>query len=138
MSVNSIGLPPSTFSNVVATLNGNQATGGSGTVSMGQLQRALRQQIDQAFNQNSSLSDTASSLADKVSTTLQQYGVSDDQRNEVLQQLQQVFAQAGDKSQARQGAQQLLDNFAQSLNSTPAGPMPVSSPDSGQNLDITA
>jgi glutamate racemase len=105
---------------------------------MGQLQRALRQQIDQAFSQNTSLSDTGSALADKVSTTLQQYGVSDDQRNAVLEQLQQVFSQAGSKAQARQSAQQLLDNFAQSLNSTPDVQSAISSPDSGQNLDITA
>jgi pyruvate-formate lyase len=139
MSVNSIGLPPSTFSNVVSTLSGNQAAGAAGAmVSMSQLQRALRQQVDQAFSQNSSLPDTSAALADKVSETLQQYGISDDDRNAVLQQLQQVFAQAGSPAQARQNAQQVLDNFVQSLNAAPGGQMSASLPDAGQNLDFTA
>ena len=140
MSVNSIGLPPSTFSNVLSTLNaGSQTTEGEGTASsLSQLQRLLRQQLDQALKQGSPLPETGSSLADKVSATLQQYGVSDEQRNGVIDQLKQIFAHAGSRAEARQNAQQLFDNFVQSLNPAPGEQLPGTSPDAGQNIDFSA
>ncbi|HET6882724.1 MAG TPA: hypothetical protein VFI31_21330 [Pirellulales bacterium] len=139
MSVNSISLPPSTLSNVLSTLNAGQAADGSGPPSsLTQLQRVLRQQLDQAFKQGTSLQETGQTLADQVSATLQQYGVSDDQRNTVLDQLNQVFVQAGSRSEARQNAQQLLDSFVQSLGGPTSGQAATPSPDAGQNLDVIA
>ena len=82
--------------------------------------------------------ETGASLADKVSATLQQYGVSDEQRNAVLDQLKQIFAHAGTRAEARQNAQRLFDNFVQSLNPAPAEQPPGASPDAGQNIDFTA
>lgn len=139
MSVNSINLPPSTLSNVVSALSpSGQSSGDTASLSLSQLQRILRQQLDQAFKQGSSLSDTGTTLANSVSTTLQQYGVSDDQRNAVIDQLNQVFAQSGSRSEARQNAQQLLDNFVQSLNGPADEQASTASLDSGQNLDVMA
>lgn len=139
MSVNSINLPPSTLSNVVSTLSpSGQSNGDTASLSPSQLQRILRQQLDQAFKQGSSLSDTGTTLANSVSTTLQQYGVSDDQRNAVIEQLNQIFAQSGSRSEARQNAQQLLDNFVQSLNGPADEQASTASLDSGQNLDVMA
>ncbi|MGH7135052.1 MAG: hypothetical protein ACREHD_04885 [Pirellulales bacterium] len=140
MSVNSINLPPSTLSNVVSALSpsGQTTSGDTTSLSLGQLQRILRQQLDQAFKQGSSLADTGTTLANSVSTTLQQYGVSDDQRNAVIDQLNQIFSQAGGRSEARQNAQQLLDNFVQSLNGPADEQATAGSPDAGQNLDVMA
>lgn len=140
MSVNSIGLPPSTLSTVVSTLNPSNQTSDSsgGNLSLSQLQRALRQQLDQAFKQGSSLPETGTALSDKVSQTLQQYGVSDDQRQSVLDQLNQIFSQAGSRSEARQNAQQVLDQFVQSMSGSGGDPFSSASPDAGQNLDVVA
>lgn len=140
MSVNSIGLPPSTLSTVVSTLNQSSQSNdnSAGSLSLSQLQRALRQQLDQAFKQGSSLSETGAALADKVSQTLQQYGVSDEQRQSVVDQLNQIFSQAGTRPEARQGAQQVLDQFVQSLNGASGDPSSAASPDAGQNLDVVA
>lgn len=139
MSVQSIGLPPSTLSNFVNTLNANSQTNDStGNLSLSQLQRVLRQQLDQAFKQGSSLPETGSTLADQVSQTLQQYGVSDEQRQSAVDQLNQIFAQAGSRSEARQNAQQFLDQFVQSLSGSSGEQLSASSPDAGQNLDVVA
>jgi pyruvate-formate lyase len=140
MSINPIALPPSTLSNVLSTINsaGQTTDSSNSAVSLNQLQRVLRQQIDQAFKQGSSLQETGQSLADQVSATLQQYGVSDDQRNTVVDQLNQIFAQAGSRSDARQNAQQLLDNFVQSLGGSGTAPTTVTSPGAGQNFDASA
>lgn len=140
MSVNSIGLPPSTLSTVVSTLSQTNSSNdnSAGSLSLSQLQRALRQQLDQAFKQGTSLPDTGAALADKVSQTLQQYGVSDEQRQSVVDQLNQVFSQAGSRSEARQNAQQVLDQFVQSLNGPAGDPSSTFSTDSGQNLDVVA
>lgn len=137
MSINSIGLPPSTLSTVVSTLNQNNDDNG-GNLSLSQLQRALRQQLDQAFKQGASLSDTGSALTDKVSQTLQQYGVSDEQRQSVVDQLNQVFSQAGNRSEARQNAQQVLDQFVKSLNGAESNAPSAISAGAGQNLDMVA
>jgi len=139
-SLSPIGLSSPNLSGVLAAFNGtNPADDGSqNTVSLSQLQRVLRQQLDQAFKQGSSLSDTGASLADKVSTTLQQYGVSDDQSSALLSRLNDVFAQAGTRSEARQNAQQLLDNFVQGLGASAPGASTAGSPDAGQNIDFTA
>jgi hypothetical protein len=139
MSVNSIGLPPATLSSVLSSLNsGGQAGDASGgNLSLSQLQRVLRQQLDQAFKQGSSLPETGTALADQVSQTLQQYGVSDEQRQTVVDQLNQIFGQAGSRSEARQNAQQLLDNFVQSLNGGAQQPSAASA-GAGENFDATA
>ena len=140
MSVNSINLPPSTLSNVVSALSpGGQTTNSdAANLSLSQLQRMLRQQLEQAFKKGSSLSDTGTALANSVSTTLDQYGVSEDQRNAVIDQLNQIFTRAGSRSEARQDAQQLLDNFVQSLKGPADEQSSASSPDAGQNLDVMA
>jgi hypothetical protein len=141
-SVNSVGISASQLSSALTALNGGQAAGDTaqGSLSLSQLQRILRQQLDQAFKQGNSLADTATSLADKVSQTLQQYGVSDDQRNDVVAGLKQILGQAGSRAEARQNAQQFLDNFVQSLNASHGAGQAITplSPDSGQNFDASA
>jgi hypothetical protein len=142
-TVNSVGITPSQLSSALSAINGTaQPTTGaaSGSLSLNQLQTLLRQQLGQAFSQGASLSDTGTSLANTVSATLQQYGVSDDQRDAVVSGLQQIFSQAGSRAQARQNAQQFLDNFVQNLD-----PSAVTSPSavsiaggSGQNFDASA
>lgn len=140
-SLSPIGLSASGLSSVLAAFNGtNQtdSTGSQGTMSLSQLQRILRQQLDQAFQHGSSLADTGTTLADKVSATLKQYGVSDEERNAVVSRLNSIFAQAGSRSEARQNAQQLLDNFVQGLDGATAGSSTAGSPDAGQSIDFTA
>ncbi|HWB14590.1 MAG TPA: hypothetical protein VG826_35525 [Pirellulales bacterium] len=142
-TVNSVGITTSQLSSALSALNGSaQSTGDAsqGSLSLTQLQRILRQQLDQAFRQGASLPDTGTSLANAVSATLQQYGVSDEERDTVVSGLQQIFAQAGSRSEARQNAQQFLDNFVQGLDgSTLASPATTSTlPTSGQNIDFSA
>ncbi|HEV3342905.1 MAG TPA: hypothetical protein VG125_21205 [Pirellulales bacterium] len=142
-TVNSVGITTSQLSSALAALTGNTPAGSDaspGSLSLTQLQRLLRQQLDQAFRQGTSLSDTGTSLANTVSSTLAQYGVSDEQSQTVVSGLQQIFAQAGSRSEARQNAQQFLDNFVQSLDpSTVTSPPTVSAASgSGQNFDASA
>lgn len=140
-TVNSVGISPSQLSSALAAINGGvEANASQDNSSLSQLQRVLRQQLDQAFKQGASLSDTGNSLAEKVSATLEQYGVSEDQRNQVVDALTQIFSQAGNRAEARQNAQQYLDNFVQSLNA-PASTgqlSSVASPFAGQNFDASA
>ena len=142
-SVSPTGQSSPSLSSVLAAFNANGTTGTNNAAplaSISQLQRTLYQQLDQAFKQGSSLTDISSSLLQQVSSTLQQYGVSDDQRQAVLGNLQQVFAQAQTRSDARQNARQVLDQFVQSLQ--PAGGTdqvaPASDSPTGQSLDFTA
>lgn len=139
-TVNSVGISPAQLSSALAAINGVDPNASQDNSSLSQLQRILRQQLDQAFKQGASLSDTGSSLAEKVSATLQQYGVSEDQRNQVVDSLTQIFSQAGSRAEARQNAQQYLDNFVQSLNTSPStGQLSsVASPFAGQNFDASA
>jgi hypothetical protein len=140
-SLNSIGSASPNLTNVLSAFNGSGQVandGSQGPLSVAQLQRALRQQLDQAFKKGSSLADTGDSLADKVSTTLQQYGVSDDQTGAVVNRLKDIFAKAGSRSEARQNAQELLDTFVQGLNGSSDGQSTAGSADSGQNIDFTA
>jgi hypothetical protein len=142
-TVSSVGISASQLSSALSALNGGgqgTADASSSTLSPSQLQRLLRQQLDQAFKQGASLSDTGTSLANTVSATLEQYGVSDDQREQVVTGLQQIFAQAGSRPEARQNAQQFLDNFVQSLNASPSDGQTFTSilPDTGQNFDVAA
>lgn len=128
---------------VLAAFNATGTTGANGSVplsSVSQLQRTLYQQLDQAFKQGSSLADIGSSLLPQISTTLQQFGVSDDERQAVLGNLQQVFAQAQTRADARQNARQVLDNFLQSMPSAGGSNQAVAAIDSpsGQSLDFTA
>jgi hypothetical protein len=131
------------LSAVLSAFNATGATGTSNSVplsSVSQLQRTLYQQLDQAFKQGSSLSDIGSSIVQQVSTTLQQYGVSDDQRQVVIGNLQQVFAQAQNRSDARQNARQVLDQFLQSLQPSDGTEQALPATDAamGQSLDLTA
>lgn len=141
-TVNSVGITASQLSSALSALNGSApaaSDASSGSLSVNQLQRLLRQQLDQAFRQGTSLSDTGTSLANAVSTTLQQYGVSEDERDQVVSGLQQIFAQAGSRAEARQNAQQFLDNFVQNLDpSTVTSPLAASVAGSGQNFDASA
>jgi hypothetical protein len=140
-TVNSVGISPSQLSSALAAINGGVEPNAShDNLSLSQLQRTLRQQLDQVFKQGASLDDTGNSLAEKVSATLQQYGVSEDQRNQVVDGLSQIFSQAGSRAEARQNAQQYLDNFVQSLSSSPStGQLSsVASPFAGQNFDASA
>jgi hypothetical protein len=142
-TVNSVGITTSQLSSALSAINGpTQAASGAstGSLSLDQLQRLLRQQLDQALRQGAPLSDTGTSLANAVSATLQQYGVSDEQRDGVVSGLQQIFAQAGSRAEARQNAQQFLDNFVQSLDpSTVTAPLTASvAAGSGQNFDASA
>jgi hypothetical protein len=141
-TVNSVGITASQLSSALSAINGTTQAGDAsqGNPSLSQLQRLLRQQLDQAFRQGTSLADTGTSLANSVSATLQQYGLSDEQRDTVVSGLQQIFAQAGSRSEARQNAQQFLDSFVQSLDgSTAAGQATAStSAASGQNIDFSA
>lgn len=142
-TVNSVGISASQLSSALSAISGGgQATADplSGTLSLSQLQRLLRQQLDQAFKQGASLSDTGKSLASTVSETLGQYGISDDQRDQVVTGLDQIFAQAGSRSEARQNAQQFLDNFVQSLNAPLTDGQTTTSilPGTGQNFDAAA
>ena len=141
-TVNSVGITTSQLASALSAINGTgQASTGSasGSLSLSQLQSLLRQQLNQAFSQGSSLSDTGTSLADNVSATLEQYGVSDDQRDQVVSGLQQIFSQAGSRAEARQNAQQFLDNFVQGLDpSSVTAPLAASVAGTGQNFDASA
>lgn len=142
-SISPAGQSSPSLSSVLAAFNANGSTGANNAVplaSISQLQRTLYQQLDQAFKQGSSLTDIGSSLLQQVSSTLQQYGLSDDQRQAVLGNLQQVFAQAQTRSDARQNARQVLDQFVQSLQPSAGDEQVVPASDSptGQGLDFTA
>ena len=139
-TVNSVGISPAQLSSALAAINGVDPNASQDNSSLSQLQRILRQQLDQAFKQGASLADTGNSLAEKVSATLEQYGVSEDQRNQVVDSLTHIFSQAGGRAEARQNAQQYLDNFVQSLNTSPStGQLSsVASPFAGQNFDASA
>jgi hypothetical protein len=140
-TVNSVGISPSQLSSALTALTGgSEADDSQNSLSLSQLQRVLRQQLDQVFKQGASLADTGTSLADKVSATLEQYGVGEDQRNQVADGLTQIFAQAGSRAEARQNAQQYLDNFVQSLNGSASTGQPavIASPFAGQNFDASA
>ena len=141
-TVNPVGITTSQLSSALAAINGTAQAAGdasTGSLSLSQLQRLLRQQLDQALRQGAPLSDTGTSLADTVSSTLEQYGVSDEQRDQVVSGLQQIFAQAGSRAEARQNAQQFLDSFVQSLDpSTVTSPLPAIAAGSGQNFDASA
>lgn len=142
-TVNSVGITTSQLSSALSAINGTPqaaTSAGSSNLSLTQLQTILRQQLNQAFGQGTSLSDTGTTLANSVSAALQQYGVSDDQRDTVVSGLQQIFAQAGSRAEARQNAQQFLDNFVQSLDPS-AVSIPLSTSiaaGSGQNFDASA
>lgn len=140
--VSPTGQSSPSLSSVLTAFNANGTSTNSSVplASVSQLQRTLYQQLDQAFKQGSSLSDVGSSLLQQISTTLQQYGLSDDQRQTVLGNLQQVFAQAQNRSDARQNARQVLDNFVQSLqpSSTTVQDTPTTDSPTGQSLDFTA
>ena len=140
-TVNSVGISPSQLSSALAAINGGvEPNASQDSLSLSQLQRTLRQQLDQAFKQGASLADTGNSLAQNVSATLQQYGVSEGQQSQVADALTQIFSQAGSRAEARLNAQQYLDSFVQSLNSSPsAGQLStVASPFAGQNFDASA
>jgi hypothetical protein len=141
-SVNPTGTA-STFSSALAALNATSTSGtpgGAAPTSLDQLQRTLYQQLDQAFKQGSSLSEIGTSLLQQVSATLEQYGVSDDQRQTVVNNLQQVFSQASNRSDARQNARQVIDNFFQTLQPSSTGDQtaPAGSPLPSQGIDLTA
>ena len=102
------------------------------------LELALRKNIDEAFAQGGSPSDIASRLEPQVSKTLQQYGVSEDQRRSVLDQLRQLFAQGGDTTQLRQAVVRLLGGVAQSATGPSGGPPSVPGGEMGQSLDFSA
>lgn len=142
-TVNSVGITTSQLSAALSAINGTAQAAGdasTGSVSLSQLQRILRQQLDQALRQGAPLTETGASLSNAVSGTLQQYGVSDEERDAVVSGLQQIFAQAGSRAEARQNAQQFLDNFVQGLDpSKVTGPLGTSlTSGSGQNFDASA
>lgn len=102
------------------------------------LERALRRNIDEAFAQGGSASDIASRLEPEVSKTLQQHGVSDEQRSSILDQLRQLFAQGGDTTQLRQAVTQLLSGVAQSVATSNSSPPSVPGGQVGQAVDFSA
>ncbi len=107
-----------------------------------QLRRKLQQDVEQAFqqaNQGKSLDDISKSLRQKVSETLTKYGFSDSDRNSVLGQLDQLFAQGAPRNEVRQQSQQLLQSVVDNLQNGVASSSAVSASPSaalGQSVDL--
>ena len=97
--------------------------------------------IDYAFKNGKSLDEIGQWLNQRISATLRNHGVPDDQRQAILDQLQQTFAEGGSKSDVRQSVTTYLQQVADYLDPTAASA--ASSPESaaaplGQTVDFTA
>lgn len=148
-SIGSIGQSASALSALLSPLAGSGLTGAGGlapssdTASTGQddLVGSLQRDVDYAFKNGKSLDEIGRWLNQRISATLRNHGVSDAQRQSILDQLQQVFAQGGSKADVRQAVDQLLTGAANEFET--AGPNGGSVDDSpaaslGQNVDFTA
>lgn len=94
----------------------------------GDLVASLQRDIDYAFKNGKSLDDIGRWLNQRVSATLRNHGVGDDQRQAVLDQLRQIFAEGGSKTDVRQSVDWYMQQVASDFD--PAG--------SGQGVDFTA
>lgn len=140
MPISGIPSAAAGVSPLVSMASGLVRSGGptSANAATSPLDSALRKTVDEAFAQGGSPSDIASRLEPEVSKTLQQHGVSDDQRHSVLDQLRQLFAQGGDPTQLRQAVTQLLSGVAQSVASSSGSPPSLPGGDLGQTIDFSA
>lgn len=140
MPISGVGAATAGVSQLLSAASGLIRSGGPtiARAATSPLDSALRKNVDEAFGQGGSPSDIASRLEPEVSKTLQQHGVSDDQRHSVLDQLRQLFAQGDDPTQLRQAVTQLLSGVAQSVASSNSSPPSLPDGDVGQAIDFNA
>lgn len=148
-SIGSVGQSSSAISALLSPPAGLGMTGAGGLTSSSDsattppddLLGSLQRDVDYAFKNGKSLDEIGRWLNQRISATLRSHGVSDTQRQSILDQLQQVFAQGGSKADVRQAVDQLLTGAANEFET--AGPNSGSVDDSpaaglGQNVDFTA
>jgi hypothetical protein len=140
MPISGVGPATAGISPLVSAASGLIRSSGPTSAGAAQspLELALRKNVDEAFAQGGSPSDIAGRLEPAVSKTLQQYGVSEDQRSAVLDQLRQLFAQGGGATQLRPAVTQLLSGVAQSVANSNSGPPSLPGGDLGQEFDFSA
>ncbi|HEX5443545.1 MAG TPA: hypothetical protein VFW87_06940 [Pirellulales bacterium] len=104
------------------------------------LAATLQRDVDYAFKNGKSLDDIGRWLNQRVSAALRNHGVGDDQRQEILDQLHEIFVQGGSKADVRQSVDMYLQQVASDFSATGssassanafAGPL-------GQTVDFTA
>lgn len=148
-TIGSIGQSASALSALLSPPAGLGLTGAGGltpssdsaTPPPDDLLGSLQRDVDYAFKNGKSLDEIGRWLNQRISATLRSHGVSDAQRQSILDQLQQVFAQGGSKADVRQAVDQLLTGAVNEFET--AGPNSGSLDDSpaaslGQNIDFTA
>lgn len=131
--------PPAGLS--LSSADGAGPAGAAGATQPDELLSALQRDVDYAFKNGKSLDEIGKWLNQRISATLRNHGVSESQRQSVLDQLQQVFAQGGSKADVRQSVEELVQTAVANLD--PAGASSGSADGSmtaeiGQNLDFTA
>lgn len=125
----------------LAGAGGLAPSGDSATTSPEGLLGSLQRDVDYAFKNGKSLDEIGRWLNQRISATLRSHGASDAQRQSILDQLQQVFAQGGSKADVRQAVDQLLTGAANDLETAGSNiglvdDSPAAS--LGQNVDFTA
>lgn len=121
---------------------GNASSAGSPAASQpADLAASLERDIDYAFKNGKSLDDIGRWLNQRVSATLRNHGVGDEQRQAILDQLRQIFAEGGSKAEVRQSVDFYLQQVAGDLSvAGSSGAASAGTPDSplGQAVDLTA
>lgn len=105
------------------------------------LAAALQRDIDYAFKNGKSLDDIARWLNQRISATLRNHGIGDDQRQAILDQLHQIFAEGGSKADVRQSVDLYMQQVAGDFDPVGASTMTLANspaPSLGQTVDFTA
>ena len=102
------------------------------------LRQSVRDGLQQAFQQGTSIDDAQQRLQSSISAALQKNGVSDSDRQSVLNKISELFQNGGTPNELQQQASQLLTSFINKLQGGPSPGLAAATSGVGQVLDVTA
>lgn len=140
-TIGGIGQSAAALASIVSSAGAGAQASASDAGPSNDLLASLQRDIDYAFKNGKSLDEIGQWLNRRVSATLQNHGVADDDRQAILDHMRQILAEGGSQADARQSVTTYLQQVADYIDPTATAAASTADPASaplGQSVDFTA